>query len=501
MLGMHPTQTQGGWQRTAHGRWMRECTGGENGVSYNQNVRDGHTELTIEVAFTASISTPQLIQRVRNAWLLAHATHPEVAIQVSTGTELPQEMTFEALQSESDAAHWLQETLRVVNDQTAQDVARMTYSRRLLTKGKRNMLYLVTAGAAHPGHPDRHSLVRNLSHTLADVYSVVQFYNYFLETITLVPGDRDVTVGELDYSGVFDRLPATPMTPYEAQYKPTNDQKEHAIAGAISQAELYADKMPQSIAMYPEADVGTRSHETHCIRLQYTLLESKALLAALRDEKISITFAAAAASVLAVKQTYGKGHETGALLGMTRNARRWVKTGERQEGGQRVPCASDVVFLWVPFQPEWFTGSTRDTILCLARAIRSELAPHLTSPHYIASLTFTSNRFVAALAAEGEPVPAPQAPGFSPQGALALGRRFASHTAAIDTHDFIHSGRQINPSAWVGMFSLWEEITLSMGFDGKYYDPGSMDRFMALVKSNLATVIPSQLAQVASSKL
>lgn len=243
--------------------------------------------------------------------------------------------------------------------------------------------------------------------------------------------------------------------------------------------------------MYPEPDAVSRSHSTYCIRLQYSLAESQSLLAFLRDQKLSITYAAAAATVLAIKQTYGKGHETGALLGITRNARRWVKTElELGEEGHRAPCASDVVFLWIPFKEEYFAASTRDTILQLGRAIRTEMGPHLTSPHYIASLSFTAGRFVSALAAEGEPTPSPQAPGFSPQGALPLTREFSSPTASIRAHDFEHSGRQINPSAWVGMFSLWERVTLSMGFDTKYYEPRTMEDFMALTKRNLGTLIP-----------
>ncbi|KAL4929717.1 uncharacterized protein BDV17DRAFT_297930 [Aspergillus undulatus] len=481
--------SHGGWNELSPGRWTRDCAAGETSVSYNQNVRDGHTELTINVPFSSNLSTKEVTQRVRNAWLVSHATHPEVAIQISTGTEIPQKMLFETLASNADATRWLQETLCVVTDQRAQDVARMTYSRRLPTKGKRNMLYLVTKGAAYPEYPDRHCIVWNFSHTLADIYSVVQFCNYILTTITDVPGDRDLSVDELDYSSVFDRLPVTAMTPYEEQYKPTAEQKEKAIAGAISQGQLYADKMSQSIAMYPEPDATTRPHGTHCIRLQYTHPESQSLLSALQSEKLSITFAAAAATVLAIKQTYGRGHETGALLGMTRNARRWIQTEMKEEGGYRVPYASDVVFLWIPFREEYFVGSPRDTILQIGRAIRQALGPHLTGPHYLASLAFTADRFVEALKKEGEPVPGPQAPGFSPQGALPLKKEFKSGSATIQAHDWVHTGRQINPSAWVGMFSLWGRVTLSMGFDSKYYEPGRMERFMETVKRNLGSVV------------
>lgn len=232
-----------GWRQFAHGQWTRETTGGETGISYNQNVRDGHTELTTTLPFSTSLSTPELVQRVRNAWLVCHATHPEVAIQLSTGTEIPQIMTFDTLQSEADAEAWLQETLHVVTDQHASEVARMTYSRRLPTKGKRSMLYLITAGAAYPEYPNRHCFVWNFGHTMADAYSVVLFNNYLLRTLTQVPGDRNLAVSELDYSGLASRLPVTPITPYEQEHQPTREQREEAIAGAIAQAELYSSKV------------------------------------------------------------------------------------------------------------------------------------------------------------------------------------------------------------------------------------------------------------------
>lgn len=259
--------------------------------------------------------------------------------------------------------------------------------------------------------------------------------------------------------------------------------------------------MPQSIAMYPELDTENRQHGTYCIRLQYTFQESQALLASLREKNLSITFAAAAATILAVRRMYAKGHETGALLGMTRNARRWVDTVAERENGGSVVCASDVVFLWVEFEESWFKGSTQDAILGIGGAIKRQLGPHLLEPHYISTLEFTSDRVVEALKAEGEPVPAPCAPGFSPQGALALEREFHSKTASIHAQDFVHSGRQINVSAWVGMFSLWDRITLSMGFDCKYWNPLNMEAFMALTKDNLGSLIPSRLQQAHTSKI
>ncbi|KAJ5342482.1 hypothetical protein N7541_011606 [Penicillium brevicompactum] len=491
----------GTWKRAQPGTWTRPCSGGETGVSYNQNVRDGHTELSIQVPFSIDLSTEELIQRFRNAWLLSHSRFPEIAVQLSTGTELPQMMKYEVLKSNTEAAAWMNETFHVVADQTATEVVNMTYSRRMPTKGKRNMMYLVTGPNADPQNPTQHTLVWNVSHAVADVFSIVQFINHFFRTVTQVAGDWEYSVSQIDYSGVMERLPISPLTPYQQQYKPNKEQIQNAIADAARQGELYSSKMGQSVAMYPEDDVSTREHKTHCIRLQYSLEESRALLAQLREEKISITFAAAASVVLAVKQTYAKGHETGALIGMTRNARRWLDTSGKREAGGNIPAAADCVFLWIPFEQHWFQGSTRDSVMHIAHAIRKELGPHLVSPHYIASMNFTSAKAVEGLAASTEPSAAPCAPGFSPQGALSLERQFESPSATVDVHDLIHTGRQINDSAWVGMYSLWDQITLSIGFDGKYYDPAGMDAFMAMAKSNLGSIIPRRFKRGIRSRL
>lgn len=108
---------------------------------------------------------------------------------------------------------------------------------------------------------------------------------------------------------------------------------------------------------------------------------------------------------------------------------------------------------------------------------------------------------MAGLAAEKEPTSAPCAPGFSSQGALALKREFHSKTASINTHDFVHTGRQINASAWVGMFSQCNQVTLSMGFDSKYYDPVTMETFLKLARSNLASLISGRSPKGIRSKL
>jgi hypothetical protein len=238
-----PPSINGGDWRSIQGGWIRECIGGEHAISYNQNVRDGHTELTGEVPFSASVSTAEVIQRVRNTWLTCHASHPEIAIQLSTGRELPQMMKYEKLQSDADAAEWLQDTFEVVTNRSARDVVNLTYSRRLPTKGKRSVLYLVTAGAADPANPTRHYLVWNMSHVMADAYSAVLVLNHIFSTITRVPGDRDLTINDLDYRGILGRLPANPVTPYQKKYKPTKNDIQESLNDAIAQSNLYASNV------------------------------------------------------------------------------------------------------------------------------------------------------------------------------------------------------------------------------------------------------------------
>lgn len=231
------------WREVLPGRWARQCVGSEQSASYNQNICDGHTELTIDAHFTTDLSTPELIQRVRNAWLSMHAIRPEVAIEISTGTELPQLMWFDTLKTESDVKSWLDDSFRVVTDQTADDIINMTYNRRLPTRNKRSMFYLVTAGNADTEHPDRHRFIWNVSHVVADAFSIVQLFNTVTDATTKLSQMSNLQASDLEYSTIQKRLPISPILPYEAQYKPTEEQRQKAIQDAISQANLYAEKV------------------------------------------------------------------------------------------------------------------------------------------------------------------------------------------------------------------------------------------------------------------
>ncbi|KAM0738574.1 hypothetical protein ACQRIT_006311 [Beauveria bassiana] len=471
------------WREISVGTWSRVCLGEEQTASYMQNIRDGHTELTIEVPFTCNIpSVPELIQRARNAWLVCHSRFPQGAIEISTGTELPQTLTYPVLRSDHDAAVWMQDTFVVVADQSSGEVAKHTYSRRLTTKGKRSMLYLVI----DPSATGLHALVWNVSHVVSDAFSIPIFMNEILDQMTKVPGDVLLSVKDVDFRGVADRLPIHPAVLYEARYRPNAEQREQAMDEILAQENLYKSHIGESIKMYPRDDNEARQHETHCLTLPFSLEKSRNLLAELRREKLSITYAAAAATLLAVNSTYAQGREKGALLGMTRNARRWVDTEKA------CASASSAIFLWIPFEKGWLQGSTRDRVLTIGRVIREQLQPYLASPHHLSlpSLTFASQRSINGMQATeaSNPPATPCPPGFSPQGIIGLKRAFDSNGVHIEAHNLRHTGRQINESPWVGLFSLWDCLTLSLGFDSKYHDPATMSKLMADVRYNLGSV-------------
>lgn len=232
-------------------------------------------------------------------------------------------------------------------------------------------------------------------------------------------------------------------------------------------------------------------------------------MANLRPQKISITYAAAAATILAVRDLYGNGTEKGALLGMTRNARRWVDT--KGQGGQAaIPMATDVVFLWIPFNGVLESGAgskngTQGDLLRLAQRIRQELAPHLRGPHYMASMQLMCNEFVDHListiekqelqnrlsgtSASDEPeIVQRSPPGFSPQGVIGIEKHVQGNGHTLERVGFRHTGRQVNASPWIGMMSLDEVVNISIGFDEKYYEPEVIRSFFARYKDYLVSL-------------
>lgn len=255
-------------------------------------------------------------------------------------------------------------------------------------------------------------------------------------------------------------------------------------------------QLPYSVAMKPRNDHASRQHYTHCLSDKLSMAESKDIMKNLKVQKMSVTFAAAAATILAVMDIYGTGKEEGALLGMTRNARRWLDT-QGADGGAAIPMATDVVFLWIPFDEKVKSGSNVDRLMALARRIRQEIAPHLRGPHYMASMQLMCNEYVDHLrkslsiskeagvsSADVGDIPS-SPPGFSPQGILNLKKTWENEGIKVIRKRFLHTGRQVNASPWIGMFSLDDQLNISVGFDEKYYEPHIIADFFARYKTKL----------------
>ena len=493
-------QALGQWTQTTPGVYERICIGQEHSASYNQNMMDGHTELSIYMQFHSSIHHSQLVQRGRNAWLLNRLYHPEIALELSTDLRVPQTMIFRAFQTNQDAQQWLDETLVVLYDRDLDQVNQMTYNRRLPTRGKQAMFYLLidTTGKK------QHSVIYNVSHAVVDVYSIVALLrNMLTQMVTCKEtNDLDVTSLAYDQKEAIRRLPVSPIVSYEEKYKPTRADREKSLSEARAQIELMQTKMSESIAMLPLESHAQREHYTHSLVSTYTPQESREILAALKKAKMSVSYAGAAATILAVKEMYGKGTEKGALMGMTRNARRWVETELTAKSGKAIPMATDVVFLWIPFDEDMQGAELANQLCSLSAKIRDQLAPHLRDPHYLASTQFMSDTYVESLRQrheqEQEAIASgktfveqvgPSAPGFSPQGVLQIQNDFVSGQDWIKRTAFNHTGRQINASPWIGLLSVDGCLKMSLGFDSKYYEPEDMHRFLALAKRNLASLL------------
>lgn len=486
------------WIEVSPHVYQRPCVGQEHSASFNQNVADGHTELTIALNFSTSMSAEELVKRARAAWTSCRTLHPEIAVELSTDLSIPQLMTYRILPDGAAMQAWMDETFVVVEDRAFDDVQAMTYNRRLTTRGKQSMMYLVLdsrSGKAAESHD--HCIIWNVSHAVTDAYSIVQFINTFLDET--VKGAQAIDGAAL--AEIAQHLPISPLVPYQALYRPTESDKQRSLDEARAQLTLYKDRLAHSVAMYPEPDYAVRPHHTHCLATHFSLADSTAILDALQQVRVGITYVGAAATLLAAHQMYGKGHETGALLGMTRNARRWVATVLPATGRVAIPMATDVVFLWIPFATQQRQRQTRaERVVAVAREIKTQLSTHLVSPHYLASVPYMSDVVVDSLRGGLPAEAAPSSPGFSSQGVPPIAREVQAGSRRITRNGFSHTGRQVGPSPWIGMFTLDDCIRFSIGFDSKYYRPDAMDAFLTLVRDNVAAVADMP-EQAASSKL
>jgi hypothetical protein len=504
---------QGEWVEIKPMVFQRACIGSEHSASYNQNIADGHTELSFAVPFSISKSMDELVTACKHAWFLCRSQHPEIAIELSTDLCIPQLMTYKYLSSLEDAEteEWMDETFRIVKDRSYQDVLEMTYSHRLTTRGKRAIMWLVLDTNERLADSQKcHCLILNASHAPMDFFSMTNILDHYLAQI-VKGGDNVEAVGSRDAANLIKTLPVNPINVYDKQYKPTQGQIEEATSQAMRQLSLYKEKMGQSVALYPEHDYQFREHGTECLLEKWSRRTSNSLLSALKEHNVGITYAGAAALVLATYELFGKGHETGALLGMTRTASRWITTIAIDSSRRAiVPNTSDVMVLWIPFPKDMRVNqfNRRELLLYIGKRIKEEVAKHLQSPHYLAAVPYMCDLIVQTMHAQktlddaieahgtrhGEDsanLVGPSAPGFSPQGVVKLDQQYTHGDTMLERHDLICSGRQIGHSPWIGMYTLDGRLRFTVGYDCKYYKRETMTKFLDLYQENLGSAIDS----------
>lgn len=556
---LEPQERLGGllWKESPPGSsiFTRLCHGQEASASFNQNVCDGHTELSMCLTFHYDGSVQNLTSSAKRAWRKIRRHHPECGIELSTGMELEQTMTFvdfagRGTQGKAEEDEWLGETWEVIQAgacpdvATWKDAAKMTYRRKLPTRGKRSKMYLIlapterlalpTATDAYEDEldPDAHCFIWNVSHAITDGFSFNVFFNTYLE---LVAGDE--TVHDIvDTAPLVERLPGTVLSAYARAYRPTKADLILSNQAAAEQVRLYEARvgtpsaerqavsstdsihiitsshnhfqMRESIALQPRPDQAHRKHLTTCLlkRLPASVSEKVILNLKTLALPISITYIGAASLILSIRILFGTGSETGALLGLTRNARRWVRTDpaspfakEGQESDAPIPMATDVVYLWIPFEgldlPGTAETSTVEHLISLSCRIKQALEPHLSSPHYISQHHLMALAFMKGLRTAYESTKqancGPQAPGFSPGGAWSVRQHFPASRGSqglLQRKFLYQTGRQVSPSPWISMYSVGGRICFHLGFDEKYWDGEDMVKLIRATSDSVASI-------------
>ncbi|PWN18540.1 hypothetical protein BCV69DRAFT_285162 [Microstroma glucosiphilum] len=516
------------WRESKPGSsiFTRLCHGQEASASFNQNVCDGHTELSMCLTFRYDGSGEDLVLRSKEAWRQIRRWHPESGIELSTGTEEEQTMTFVDFASRGtegaiEEDQWLKETWEVIeagNDPriaTWIDVATLTYRRKLPTAGKRSKMYLVLAPRqpSKPASPtdtvddldvQDHCFIWNVSHAVTDGFSFNNFFNTFLE---LVAGDK-ATSNAVNTVAIAERLPGTVLSAYVMKYQPKEADRRLSNEAAAEQTRLYQARMHESVVLRPRPDQAYRRHLTTCLLNRLSAIVSEKVILSLKRlaVPISVTYIGAASLILSIRRLFGTGVETGALLGLTRNARRWVHTDGAIRSGEEsnaldapIPMATDVVYLWVPFEGLELANPsspvTAEHLVALSYRIRSALEPHLSSPHYISQHHLMAVAFIRALqSSQGpsrEPEFGPQAPGFSPGGAWSIREHFPASQGSngILQRKFLYqTGRQVSPSPWISMYAVSGRICFHLGFDEKYWTREDMKDLLRSTSDGVASI-------------
>lgn len=518
------------WQQSERGVWKRQCIGHEASATFNENIAYGHTELSMTVSFKmhhpassriagTELELDELVARVRDAWIRTRYLRPELAVEMDRHTDpsVPQTFTYRVLRDEASIRAWVEQTFVVTRlgepgASSFEEVCAHTYNRPLATQGKQSMLYLVLPRLGDNTDRTAH-LIWNVSHAVTDGGSIVEFFNVLLQcAIDATPAAPynsiyTPTAYELD---VYPRLPHSVVTAYRKQFHPQPSDIEQAHAAAQSNMRLISDKISQSLALTPAASWTERKHSTICLVKTMEAAEAKELFRFAKQVKSGVTYLASAATIMATAETFPerKATSSGALMGMVRNARRWLSRTptEGAPEGQLTPLGSDAVFLWIPVN----TKSSLEPSLAglshlvpVAQQIKAELEQHLTTPHCISSYPSVADGAISGLRQQWNQIETanssilrpseqqlqetigPQAPGFSSVGVFKIQPRFEPCSPEakasgiwMERTDAGHLGRQVNASPWISMLTVDGRIKLQLGFDTKFHEERKMRQLM-----------------------
>lgn len=516
------------WHQVEADLWKRTCLGHEASASFNQNIAHGHTELSLMSSWRvhqpsssritgSELELDQLVARVRQAWIQARYLRPEVGVELDTHTDptVAQTMCYRLLRDEESIQEWLDETFVVkrLGDPgvaTPAELCAYTYNRPLATKGKKSMLYLIL-----PRLDDEQRTaytIWNVSHAVTDGGSLAEVFNTLFQCVIDAtpsePYDSIYTPSAFELN-VLPRMPRSVVMAYRQQYQPKPEEIAKAHKVAEVNMRMITEKMGESLALMPSTSWPERKHETVCLCRELEANEVRELLKFAKQVHSGITYLASAATILSAAETFPerKASSKGALVGMVRNARRWISATPLDASlGASTPLGSDAVFLWVPIdthktlEPSF---SRMQELVTTARHIRHELDKHLTTPHCISSYPYVAESSIQGLNQQWSQIKAvqspsssssqkeiagiigAQAPGFSSVGIMRIRPRFEPVSANarasglwLERTDFTHTGRQINASPWISMFNVDGRIKLQLGFDTKFHEVEKMNQWL-----------------------
>jgi hypothetical protein len=204
----------------------------------------------------------------------------------------------------------------------------------------------------------------------------------------------------------------------------------------------------------------------------------------LRRESLTITHAVSAAGILAIQQLYGRDGETGAAVSIARHARRWVDT-------RRAPFAIDSVPLWIPLDHHSLQNeSSREIMLGVSRYIKTELRPHLESPHYLGAMEHVLRPKLAAVMASSKDCRTSKSFSLSvsSQGIIHVEPEFKSEDSIIRTHGYQTAGRSTDARLMITVNTFRGQLRLHCAYHTSIFARDTMEEYAAQLKLNLASI-------------